>query len=115
MKGAGHSADNSARPAPRSAAGVRAPVAHPFHAVEICGGASCCLAAQHCAGVRFLSSGGPPTLPLRYCDRPGQCTCRYRHHDDRRAGPRRNGEIGRPAVPWQQADRRQRRGRRRDD
>jgi hypothetical protein len=94
---------------------VRREERHPFHAVEICGNPESCQAALRCAGLRFLSRESPPTLPMRYCDRPGQCTCRYRHHDDRRAGPRRNNENGRPAQPWSQSDRRQRRGRRKDD
>ena len=87
----------------------------PFHAVEICGGPLACAMAKGCAGHRYLSRESPPVLPLSQCDRPGQCSCRYRHHDDRRAGPRRANENGRPPMAWLKGERRERRGRRWDD
>jgi hypothetical protein len=93
----------------------RGAASNPYHAVEICGGPTACAKAQHSAGHRYLSRETPPTLPLSQCDRPGQCACRYLHHDDRRAGPRRSAENGRPFTPWFQGERRARRGRRKDD
>ncbi len=65
-----------------------------WHAVTIhCGEVSCAsaLAMKH---KRFLSRETPPRLPLPGCSRPASCRCRYRHFDDRREGPRREGETG---------------------
>ena len=59
-------------------------VGNPWHAVSIAPGTNCCQASRMLAGRRFLSSETPPTLPLKGCSQVA-CTCRYRHHDDRRA------------------------------
>lgn len=84
-----------------------------FRAVEICSDPGACAAARESVGRRFLSSGSPPRIPMLGCDREGNCTCRYRHHEDRRAGPRRGVELGKPGSgAWIVADRRQARGRR---
>lgn len=60
-----------------------------FHAVEIVSDGLTCQAAQELAELRFLSREGPPALPLRSCDSPANCICRYRHHEDRRKDARR--------------------------
>jgi hypothetical protein len=75
-----------------------------FHAVEIVNDDTPCVAAQQLAEMRFLSREHPPTLPLRTCDSPGGCTCRYRHHEDRRREGRRytdNVWAGSPTRPPQ--------------
>jgi hypothetical protein len=70
-----------------------------------------CDAAQACKGKRFLSSNAP-LLPLAGCD-VMRCDCRYRHYDDRRAGPRRQDEKSVVPVPSRDhINRRTRRGRR---
>lgn len=60
-----------------------------FHAVSIKVGGKACDAAREMEGRRFLSSAAPK-IPLPRCDN-SKCTCRFIHHDDRRAGEdRRN-------------------------
>ena len=68
-----------------------------YHCVEIIAGPGGCKAAVELSKQRLLSADAP-RLPLATCDTPGQCDCRYRHHDDRRAGPRRAGETARVSV-----------------
>jgi hypothetical protein len=84
-----------------------------YHAVSILPGADVCAACHRFTGQRFLSLQAPP-LPLPTCD-AFQCTCRYRHHKDRRAGPRRRGEFGLMPASYRGLERRNARGRRRDD
>ena len=84
-----------------------------FHAVSIKPGPDACAAAYRFTGQRFLSAHAP-RLPLPTCD-AAQCTCRFRHHKDRRAGPRRRGEVGMMVAQYQGAERRHKRGRRADD
>ena len=67
----------------------------PFHAVEIRCTKDGCAAAQAVRGERFLSAEAP-LLPLPQCDRQAACDCSYRHHEDRRRGPRRSEESGMP-------------------
>ncbi len=64
----------------------------PWHAVSIAPGLRACEAAHKLRGHSFLSREAP-ALPLKECDK-SECTCRYEHHDDRRAGPRRAHELG---------------------
>ena len=59
-----------------------------FHAVTVEPGADACAQAESVRGLRLLSAEAP-RLPMRGCDRPDDCGCRFRHHDDRRVGPRR--------------------------
>ena len=88
-----------------------------WHAVSIVPTKTCREALAVPKGKRFLSQEAP-RLPLTGCSQSGQCACVYRHHDDRRAGPRRAVEKG-----WQPsgrqdpraADQRQGRGRRATD
>jgi hypothetical protein len=82
-----------------------------YHCVEIIAGPGGCKAAVELKKVRLLSADAP-RLPLATCDTPGQCDCRYRHYDDRRAGPRRGAETGTGVRPWTQTNRRKARGRR---
>jgi hypothetical protein len=56
---------------------------NPWHAVSVVPGTSCCSAVREVAGKRYLSREGPPSLPVKGCPMVA-CTCRYRHHDDRR-------------------------------
>lgn len=55
-----------------------------FHAVSIRPGVFACTAARELEGQRFLS-GSAPRIPLPGCD-AADCTCRFAHHSDRRAG-----------------------------
>ena len=85
-----------------------------FHAVTVMPGADACPQALSLLGVRVLSAEAPK-LPIAGCDRPERCDCRFKHHDDRRAGQRRRvtrspplGERrtvqGRRAVDWPDED-----------
>ena len=84
-----------------------------FHAVSIIPGEDACAAAYRFTGQRFLSARAP-RLPLPTCD-VARCTCRYKHHKDRRAGPRRRGEVGMMVASYGGTERRRSRGRRADD
>jgi hypothetical protein len=55
-----------------------------FHAVSIRPGVFACKAARELEGQRFLSDLAP-RIPLAECD-ASDCTCRFAHHSDRRAG-----------------------------
>jgi hypothetical protein len=66
----------------------------PFSAVSIETGWEPCDAAEALEGERFLS-GQAPALPLAGCD-AASCDCEYRYHADRRAGTRRDADLGLP-------------------
>jgi hypothetical protein len=85
-----------------------------YHCVEIIAGPGGCKAAVELKKQRLLSADAP-LLPLANCDTPAKCDCRYLHHDDRRAGPRRAEEIGTNVRPWNQKNRRKAHGRREAD
>jgi hypothetical protein len=97
-------------------------VSNPYHAVSIVtpekqtavlSGAACA-AANACAGRRFLAAEAPQ-LPLPECN-VSKCTCRYRHHADRRSGNRRATDAGIPAAMiWSKPERRQSQSRRVND
>ncbi len=92
-------------------------ISNPWHAVSVQCGSQGCLAAKQTTGVRYLSAQAP-RLPLADCAHPAACRCVYRHHDDRRAGPRRSMESGsslRSASLYPGEERRARGGRRRTD
>jgi len=57
---------------------------NPWHAVSVVPCKHACDPAKSLSNKRFLSSDGPPRLPLEGCT-AHRCTCRYRHHADRRA------------------------------
>ena len=70
----------------RHTANIR--VVNPWHAVAVSSGKPCCRASVVARNVRYLSTEAPP-LPLAGCTQPQGCLCKYRHFNDRRAGPRR--------------------------
>jgi len=57
-------------------------LSNPWHAVSIQPGVKRCEAVNELVGQRFLSKDAP-RLPLAKCTE-AECTCRYRHYDDRR-------------------------------
>ena len=61
-----------------------------YHCVSVVPGRTSCAAAQAIYGQRLLSAEAP-RLPLANCETPGEVQMHVyrRHHDDRRAGPRR--------------------------
>jgi hypothetical protein len=63
--------------------------------------------------VRFLSSEAP-ALPLAGCDARA-CTCRYRHHEDRRSSLRRAADVVSSGAYWAGQERRKSIGRRSTD
>jgi hypothetical protein len=85
----------------------------PYHAVSVIPGADSCAAVHRFTRKRFLSSHAP-TLPLPSCDADA-CTCRFKHHRDRRAGPRRRSEEGMMTAHWNGPERRRTGGRRATD
>jgi len=90
---------NFFKPRPGKPASKRVPVAKAkgeYHAIEIACGIFACEAAEQLRGQRFLSDQAP-SLPLKGCDQ-GQCTCAYAHRADRRAGPRRDADMGLPGF-----------------
>jgi hypothetical protein len=89
------------------------PLETQFHAVSIIPGDNACSAAHRFTGHRYLSAGAP-RLPLPSCDAP-LCTCRYKHHKDRRSGPRRHSDMGMMSGLFNGSERRRSRGRRADD
>ncbi|HTW75101.1 MAG TPA: hypothetical protein VMD56_09325 [Steroidobacteraceae bacterium] len=64
---------------------------HPWHAVSIVARGAACEQAMALRERRFLSTEAP-RLPLSDCPFADQCACVYRHHTDRRAGPRRSSD-----------------------
>jgi hypothetical protein len=89
------------------------PAESKFHAVSIKPGDNACAAAHRFTGQRFLAAHAP-RLPLPTCD-ASRCSCRYKHHKDRRAGPRRRSEVGMMTASYSGSERRRTRGRRADD
>ena len=55
-----------------------------------------------------------PRLPVVGCTNPGGCHCRFQHHDDRRAGPRRTGLGKSTQGTWSADDNRRHSAGRRD-
>jgi hypothetical protein len=64
-----------------------------WHAVTIVLQTSSCAAAAMCRNTRYLSREAP-RLPLSNCSNPGACPCKFKHHEDRRTGPRRGSDVG---------------------
>lgn len=102
-----------AKPRTRTAMGKSAQAPNPYHAVSIIPGEHACAAAYRFTGHRFLSRHAPK-LPLPTCD-AFHCSCRYKHHKDRRAGPRRRNDFGLMSGQYAGADRRRGNGRRASD
>ena len=86
---------------------------NPYHAVSIIAGADACDSAVRFKGIRFLSVQAP-RLPLPTCT-AAQCNCRFRHHEDRRAGPRRRSDQGMMTGLFDGTERRRTGGRRAED
>lgn len=63
-----------------------------YHAVSIKFTGNACEAAREMEGLRFLSSAAP-RLPLPDCD-VLDCSCRFAHHQDRRARQDRRSPFG---------------------
>jgi hypothetical protein len=83
---------NSPKSAARaSVTGKHQRITNPWHAVEVRVGLLACPACKATAGVRYLSTMAP-ALPVAGCRHPQECRAVYVHHDDRRAGPRREHE-----------------------
>jgi hypothetical protein len=101
-----------------AATGTRIRITNPWHAVSVECGRQGCPSAQRVVGQRFLS-GQAPKLPLVSCANPMGCRCVYKHHDDRRAGPRRLLDDARSTLRSSAAylgeERRNARGRRSTD
>lgn len=62
-----------------------------YHAVSIRIAGQACRAARDLTGRRFLSTAAPK-LPLPDCDAQ-DCSCRFIHHKDRRAGKDRRSPF----------------------
>src|SRR5262245_1889872 len=84
-----------------------------WHAVTVVLQTSSCAAATMCRNTRYLSREAP-RLPLPTCPTPAECPCKFRHYEDRRAGPRRNADIG-ASSDKPTTDKRRNRGRRAKD
>jgi hypothetical protein len=83
---------NGSRSATRAAVtGQHIRITNPWHAVEVRVGLMACPECRALAGKRYLSSEAP-SLPVAGCRQPQSCRAVYQHHDDRRAGPRRDSE-----------------------
>jgi hypothetical protein len=107
LKGKGVSAPPSRGVAER---GVNA---RPWRAVSISGGTCACQASREVTHARYLGRDAP-ALPLAGCDGRA-CSCHYKHHDDRRDCNRRTPAYMSTLETWRTEERRQNRGRRRED
>ena len=83
---------------------------------EVIAAADACDAARSLTKLR-LQSADIPLLPLKTCDRPATCKCKYRHFDDRRRKfPRREEHALNALMACTPGvERRTRRGRRESD
>jgi hypothetical protein len=88
-------------------------ISNKWHAVSIALCPRACGAARKYYGVRFLSKDAP-VLPLPDC-RATLCTCRFRHHQDRRSSLRRAADIIASGAYWAGQERRRSHGRRVND
>ena len=84
-----------------------------FHAVSIVPGPVACPQVKALKNARLLSLEAP-RLPVVGCTNPGGCHCRFQHHDDRRAGPRRTGLGKSTQGTWSADDNRRHSAGRRD-
>ena len=62
-----------------------------WHAISVVASIQACPAARALRSIRLLSAQAP-ALPLKDCNQRSSCMCTYKHHKDRRAGPRRAWE-----------------------
>ena len=63
-----------------------------WHAVSVVPGRYGCDAARAQLGRRYLAVEAP-RLPLKGCSGQDECSCTYRHHQDRRGPLRRKEDI----------------------
>lgn len=84
-----------------------------YHAVSIVADPDACAQAKALQGVRLLSLSAP-RLPIVGCTNPEGCHCKFKHHDDRRAGPRRSGLRTSTGGVWSTSGNRRRSIGRRD-
>jgi len=82
-----------------------------YRGAEVIASDGACDAARSLANLRLLAAD-VPTLPLKTCDRPATCKCKYRHFDDRRRVFPRRVEH---ATRYRGVERRVRRGKRDSD
>lgn len=73
-----------------------------------------------CEAVRKLESQRyrkevAPDLPLKQCDKPNTCSCRYKMVANRRIGERRSGDDQRESIRFEENPRRKGRGSRAED
>lgn len=85
-----------------------------YHAVTIVPCPGACELVKSLGDLRLLSLEAP-RLPLVGCARPETCDCRFQHHADRRAGPRRAVDREQPGKPATMRERRLGQGRRESD
>lgn len=85
-----------------------------WHSVSVIATREACAAAVALRGQRYLP-GDAPKLPLKECTQQRQCVCAFKHHSDRRAGPRRSSETGGMPKQSPATDLRKKRGRRSAD
>ena len=85
-----------------------------YRGAEVIAPAGACDAARSLANLR-LPSADVPLLPLKTCDRPATCKCKYRHFNDRRGGSRRENEDALLPAAHKGTERRRRPGRRDSD
>ena len=82
-----------------------------YRGAEVIAADDACDAARSLTNARLLAAE-VPLLPLKTCDRPATCKCKYRHFDDRRRVFPRRVEH---ATRYRNAERRVWRGRREGD
>jgi hypothetical protein len=85
-----------------------------WHAVSILPRGAACEQAVALRERRFLSAEAP-RLPLSDCPSAAECACIYRHHKDRRTGPRRSVDETGLRNARSSGERRAGRGRRGSD
>lgn len=86
-----------------------------WHAVSVTTEQFCCEAARGLLGRRFLAAEAP-RLPLSECTSKDACSCKYKHHEDRRGTPRRKEDkSGLPGRNPNGTERRSVQSRRRED
>jgi hypothetical protein len=105
------------RPVPQPVVETRARSHHwitnPYHAVGVVPCLCACEAVRELTKRRYLAREAPP-LPAKGCTER-ECTCRYKHFDDRRGAPRRASDKIAPPGVWTGAERRHSPGRRVSD
>jgi hypothetical protein len=86
---------------------------NPYHAVGIEPGLNACDAVSRFVKQRYLAREAP-SLPVQGCTER-ECTCHYKHFDDRRGAPRRASDRIAPPRVWTGTERRRSPGRRIND